>query len=103
MTERERERECVCVCVCVCVYAQLCPTLCHPMDCGPPGSLEFSRQEYWSGLSFSTLGDLPDLGIEPVSLVPLALIGRFFTTVSPEVLSGCLCHIIAHRISKDIK
>ena len=28
---------CVCVCVCVLV-AQLCPTLCDPMGCGPPGS-----------------------------------------------------------------
>ena len=31
----------VCVCVCVCIYvyvcAQLCPTLCNPLDCGPPG------------------------------------------------------------------
>ena len=26
-----------CVCVCVLV-AQLCPTLCHPIDCSPPGS-----------------------------------------------------------------
>ena len=32
-----------------------------------PLSLEFSRQEYWSGLSFPSLGDLLDLGIEPVS------------------------------------
>ena len=24
--------------VCVCLVAQLCPTLCDPMDCGPPGS-----------------------------------------------------------------
>jgi len=29
---------CVCVCVCVCVHAQLCPTLCDPMDCSRPGS-----------------------------------------------------------------
>ena len=30
---------CVCVCVCVCVLvAQLCPILCDPMDCSPPGS-----------------------------------------------------------------
>ena len=29
--------------------------------------MEFSRQEYWSGLSFPSLGDLPDLGIEPRS------------------------------------
>ena len=34
--------------MCVLV-AQLCPTLCNPMDCNPPGSplsMEFSRQEY---------------------------------------------------------
>ena len=46
--------------------------------------MEFSRQEYWSGLSFSSPGDLPDPGIESVSLVSLALAGRFFTTVPPE-------------------
>ena len=26
------------VCVCVCSVAQSCLTLCHPMDCSPPGS-----------------------------------------------------------------
>ena len=30
-------------------------------------SMGFSRQEYWSGLSFSFPGDLPDPGIEPRS------------------------------------
>ena len=30
-------------------------------------SMEFSRQEYWSGLSFPSPGDLPDPGIEPGS------------------------------------
>ena len=29
---------CVCVCVCVCSVAQLCLTLCNPMECSPPGS-----------------------------------------------------------------
>ena len=30
---------CVCVCVCVCVLvSQLCPTLCDPINCSPPGS-----------------------------------------------------------------
>ena len=29
--------------------------------------MEFSRQQYWSGLSFPSLGDLPDPGIEPGS------------------------------------
>ena len=30
-------------------------------------SMEFSRQVYWSGLSFPSPGDLPDPGIEPKS------------------------------------
>ena len=34
-----------------------------------PLSMGFSRQEYWSGLLFSSPGDLPDPGIEPVSCV----------------------------------
>ena len=49
--------------------AQLCPTLCDPMDCSLPGSSVhgISRQGYWSGLPFPSPGDLPDSGIEPGS------------------------------------
>ena len=43
-------------------------------------SIEFSRQEYWSGLPFPTPGDLPDPGVQPVSLVFPELAGGFFTT-----------------------
>jgi len=52
------------------------------MDCSPPGSLSmgFSRQKYWSGLSCSPPGDLPDPGIKPPSLKSPALAGKFFTT-----------------------
>ena len=32
-----------------------------------PLSMEFPREEYWSGLSFPSLGDLLDPGIEPES------------------------------------
>ena len=32
-----------------------------------PPSMEFSRQEYWSGLPFPSPGDLPDPGMEPGS------------------------------------
>ena len=46
-------------------------------------SMKFPRQEYWSGLPFPTPGDLPDPGIELVSLVSPALVGVFFTTVLP--------------------
>ena len=68
---------CVCVCVCVCVYAHVClvvqllPALCGPIDCWPPG-MEFSRQEYWSGLPFSTPGDLPDPLGQRIKLIPQA-------------------------------
>ena len=65
-----------------------------------PLSMEFSRQEYWSGVLFSTPGDLPNSGIKPPFLVSLvscikppflisphqcicALAGRFFTTEPP--------------------
>ena len=47
-----------------------------------PLSMEFYRQEYWSGFPFSTPGYLPDPGIEPSSLVSPALAG-FFTTAPP--------------------
>ena len=43
-------------------------------------SMAFSRQEYWSGLSFPPPRDLPNPGIKPASLSSLALGGRFFTT-----------------------
>jgi len=48
--------------------------------------MEFSCQQYGSGLPFPSPGDLPDPGIEPVSLVSPALAGRFFTTVPPGAL-----------------
>ena len=32
-------------------------------------AMEFSRQEYWSGLPWPSPGDLPDLGIEAASLM----------------------------------
>ena len=47
---------------------QSCLTLRDHMDYKPPGSslsMEFSSQEYWSGLPFPTPGNLPDPGIEP--------------------------------------
>ena len=32
-----------------------------------PASMEFSKQEYWSGLPFPSSGDLPNPGMEPGS------------------------------------
>ena len=45
-----------------------------------PLSMGFPRQEYWSGLPFPSLGDLPHPGIKPMSL---ALAGGFFITKLP--------------------
>ena len=47
-----------------------------------PLSLEFSQQEYWSGLPFPPPGNLPDLRIQYPSPAPLTLhiAGRIFTT-----------------------
>ena len=46
----------------------------------PPLSMGLSRQEYWSGLPFPSLGDLPDLGLKPASP---EMSGGFFT-IEPE-------------------
>ena len=40
-----------------------------------PLSMGFPRQEYWSGLSFPSPGDLPDPGIQPASPTSSALAG----------------------------
>ena len=72
----------------LCMLTQLCQILCKSMDCSPPGSMGFSRQEYWSRLPFPPLGDLPDPRIEPASPVSPALAGRFFTTALPGKLQS---------------
>jgi len=52
-----------------------------------PLFMGFSRQEYWSGLPFPSLGDLPDPGIEPVSL---ELAGGFFTNEPSRNPLNCI-------------
>ena len=63
------------------------------MDCSLPASLsmEFSRQEYWSGWTCHSPGDLPDPGIKPTSLMSPALAGGFFTT-------GAICEVLIQRL-----
>ena len=65
---------------------QSCPPLCEPMNCiahQAPLPMEFSMQEYGSGLLFPTPGDLPDSGFLPESLASPALAGGFFTSEPP--------------------
>ena len=60
---------CVCVCVSVCVrVAQSCMTVTPwTIVCQDPLCMEFSRQEYWSGLPSPSPLDLPDPEIKPKS------------------------------------
>ena len=60
------------------LFAMLC-TVAHQA----PLSIEFSRQEYWSGLPFPPPGNLPNPGIEPTFLATPALAGRYFVTEPP--------------------
>ena len=54
--------------------------------------MEFPRQEHWSGLPFPSPEDLPDPGIEFVSLASPALASRFSTTVPQGKLQyGRVC------------
>jgi len=83
----------VCVSQCACVYVTGNSTWCSVVSDSfqphvahqavahqAPLSMEFSRQEYWSGLPFATLGNLREPGIKPMSSASPALAGRFFTT-----------------------
>ena len=72
------------------LVALSCLTLRDPKDCIACQALlfmEFSRQEYWSGLLFCSPGDLPDPGIKLGSLMSPALAGGFFTTSTTCLLS----------------
>ena len=61
-------------------------TLAHQV----PLSMEFSRQEYWSGLPLPSPGNLPDWGIKPVSPVSPTLVGRFLNHWATWEAHRCL-------------
>ena len=86
--------------VCVLIHVRLFVTP-WTTACQAPLSIEFSRQEYWSGLPCPPPGDLPDPGIEPVSP---ALAGGFFATSATwephKVVYHCL--ILEHFLSSSV-
>ena len=67
-----------------------------------PPSMEFPRQEHWSGLQFPSPGDFPDPGIKPMTP---ALAGWFFTTEtlqgSPAINTGV--HISFHIYNSSVQ
>ena len=56
------------------------------MACQTPLCMEFSKQEYWSGLPFLTPEDLLNQGFKPTSPASPVLAGRFFTTAPNNVI-----------------
>ena len=69
--------------------------------CQAPLSMGFPRQENWSGLPYLPPGDLPNPGIEPVSLASPALAGSSFTTRATwEALSRSLLLLLLSRFSR---
>ena len=88
----------VLVCACTCSVAQSCPTLWTHVTvaCQILLSIEFSRQEYWSGLPLPTSGDLSNSRFKPASP---AMAGGFFTTESPGkptvLYTIFICHFSA--------
>ena len=83
--------------VCVCLFSHIWLFVTPwTIACQDPLSMEFSRQEYWSGLPLSSPGDLPDTGIIPVSFASPTLSGRFFITMPP------VKPIVSHTHQKHI-
>ena len=97
---------CVYVCVCMLSYVQLLSAL-WTVAYQAPLSMRFPRQEYWSGLSFLSPADLPNLSTEHLSLVSPAFAGGFLTTTQLENLlisivppgkSSCLMYLYIHFV-----
>ena len=75
-----------CDACCCCLVAKSYPTLATPwtVTCQAPLSMEFSRQEHWSGLPFPAPGDLPNSGIK-LTLTEIAC-ASIYTKVLPVVI-----------------
>ena len=69
--------------------------------CQAPLSMGVSKQEYWSGLPFSSPGDLPNPGIKPISLMSPELADGFFTTIptwEAHTIYSTHTHTHTHKI-----
>ena len=88
---------CKCVCAKSLGHVHLLATV-WTIDCHAPLSMGFSRQVYWSGLLCPPLGDLPDSGIEPMSLMSPEMAGGILSLVSPGKPPNMY---ISTRISKN--
>ena len=117
---------CVCVCVCVCVRYSVVSSSVTPWTVAlayqAPLSMEFSRQEYWSGEPFLSPGDLSSLGIKlrspplqidslpseppgkaPSLCIPLQLFCYIFLFIYiPEMAYACMGEILYSEVPLQI-
>ena len=70
------------------------PDSATPQTCQAPLSIEFFRQEHWSGFPFPTPWDLPNPGIEPESCI--SCIGRQILYHCAKTLAYGLFYISVH-------
>ena len=68
------------------------------LHCQVPLSMGLPRQEYWSGLTFLTPGDLPNPGIEPTSPVSPTLQMDSLQLEPPTVLNKLLVVLIPNTV-----
>ena len=68
-----------------------------------PLSMEFSRQEYWSGLLFHSSGDPPNPGIEPGSPVLQADSLWSESLVTQKILVQCIRWYILKNLTNEHK
>ena len=68
--------------------------------CQGPLSMGCSRQEYWSGLSFPSPGDLSDPGIEPTSpdSLPLSHLGSLLAAAGAKSLPSIMASLAAQLV-----
>ena len=59
--------------------------------CPVPLSMQFSRQEYWSGLPFPSPGDLPNPGIKPFAYSPFLDYKKPFESKEYLILNSVFC------------
>ena len=83
--------------VCVCSVMPDSATL-QTVACQAPLSMEFSRQEHWSGLPLPPPGDLPDPGIEPASPVSPALQADSLSSEPPGEPNLCIVDINSYLV-----
>ena len=76
-----------------CLVAKSCPPLVTPwtVACQVPLSMQFSRQEYWSGLPFPSPGDLPNPGIKPFAYSPFLDYKKPFESKEYLILNSVFC------------